>query len=604
MNSQEKRIKRRSNRTIFSTLLRAQWRYGRKTEVIIDADNSKTSYATLLRGAFGLGHAIARQTRRGEKVGIFLPTSAATLVAFFAVLAYARVPAMLNFTAGERNLKSAMKAAGIKKVLTAHKFIDQVELHDLVKSLEDSATFVYLEEMREALTLMDKIAAVVGPLAPMLMRVNPRPSDPGVILFTSGTEGTPKGVVLTHTNVIANVEQIDAHVYLEEGDIIFNPLPTFHCYGLTAGSLWPVLTGHPLVLHPSPLQVKIIPERIKETGATILFATDTFLQQYTRSDRHDHLMSLRIAVCGAERVRDETRALVEKRYGMKVLEGYGVTEAAPVVAANQPDDIRPGTVGKLLPCMEARLEPVEGLEGSGGRLFIKGPNVMAGYIREDNPEVIEGLVDGWYDTGDVVSIDEEGYIAIRGRVKRFAKIGGEMVSLTVIENCASAIWPDHQHTAVALPDKRKGEQIILISESREAERSRLLTWMQSHGVSELALPRKIFHTDAIPVLGTGKTDIGAVEKIAIELMTASPLEKLEVAVSEDAGAPDIAKAGGAAEQETAETRADETKGPSVTLNLAPSEEASAEADSPAPRIDTEKTREGSPDDAGPKTPVS
>lgn len=593
MNKLEKRIMRRSKRTIFSTLLRAQWRFGRKTVAIVDADDTKTTYATLLRGAFGLGHAIARQTRRGEKVGIFLPTSAAALVAFFAVLAYGRVPAMLNFTAGERNLKSALKAAGVKKILTAHKFIDQVELHGLVKSLEDSAEFVYLEEMREALTLTDKIAAVVGPIAPMLTRINPRPSDPGVILFTSGTEGKPKGVVLTHTNVIANVEQIDNHVFLEEGDIIFNPLPTFHCYGLTAGALWPILTGHPVVLHPSPLQVKIIPERIKATGATILFATDTFLQQYTRSDRHDHLMSLRIAVCGAERVRDETRALVEKRFGMEVLEGYGVTEASPVVAANQPGDIRAGTVGKLVPCMEARLEPVEGLEGSGGRLYIRGPNVMAGYLHEDNPEVIEGLVDGWYDTGDVVSIDDEGYIAIRGRVKRFAKIGGEMVSLTVIENCASALWPDHQHSAVALPDKRKGEQIILMSECTTAERPRLLTWMQSHGVSELALPRKIFHTESIPVLGTGKTDIGAVEKLAIECLTASPLEKLEVTVSEDAGSPDIVTAEDTPDQKPDQTETVEAEGPSVTLNLAPSADAH-----------TEVTREGAAETVGPKPPAS
>lgn len=551
MNKQEKRIIRRSRKTIFSGLLRAQWRYGRQKVAIIDADDTKTTYATLLRGAFGLGHAIARQTKRGEKVGVFLPTSAGALIAFFAVLAYGRVPAMLNFTAGDRNLKSALRAAGVKKILTAHRFIDMVELHGLVKSLEEEAEFLYLEDVRESLTLMDKVAAVAGPFVPVLMRINARSSAPGVILFTSGTEGKPKGVVLTHANVVANVEQICAHVTLKPGDIFFNPLPTFHCYGLTAGALWPILKGHPLVLHPSPLQVKIIPERIKATGATVLFATDTFLSQYTRADRHDNLASLRIAVCGAERVRDETRALVEKRYGMEVLEGYGVTEAAPVVAANQPGDIRAGTVGKLLPGMEARLEPVEGLDGAG-RLFIKGPNVMSGYLREENPGVIEAPEDGWYDTGDVVSIDEEGYVAIRGRVKRFAKIGGEMVSLTVIENCASALWPDHQHIAVALPDERKGEQIILMSECPTAERSRLLTWMQSHGVSELTLPRKIFHTEAIPVLGTGKTDLGAVHQMALDHLETPPAEKVEDPVLEAAKAEASEGAGDTPETETAE----------------------------------------------------
>lgn len=238
------------------------------------------------------------------------------------------------------------------------------------------------------------------------------------------------------------------------------------------------------------------------------------------------MKSLRIAVCGAERVRDETRSKVEKKYGMEVLEGYGVTEAAPVLAANQPGDIRAGTVGKLLPAIEARIDPVEGLDGAG-RLFVRGPNIMLGYLREDNPGVIEAPEDGWYDTGDVVSIDDDGYMAIRGRVKRFAKIGGEMVSLAVIENCASAIWPDHQHTAVALPDKRKGEQIYLMSECQEADRARMLTWMQSHGVSELALPKKIFQVELIPVLGTGKTDLGAVQQLAIAAFEAAQAPAVE-----------------------------------------------------------------------------
>lgn len=525
-NATNKKIVRRSRRTLFSTLMWAQWRYGRKTEAIIDADDTRTTYATILRGAFGLGHAIKRQTKRGERVGVFLPTGAGAVVTFFAVLAYGRVPAMLNFTSGSRNIKAACRVAEVKKILTAHKFIDMVDLHSLVAEIEEEAEFVYLEDMKEDLSLTDKIAAVAGPFLPPFLRINPKASDPGVILFTSGTEGTPKGVVLSHANILANIEQINAHVELEAGDKIFNPLPTFHCYGLTAGALWPVLTGHQVVLHPSPLQVKAIPERIADTGATILFATDTFLQQYSRADRKGQMKSLRIAVCGAERVRDETRTLVEKKFGMEVLEGYGVTEAAPVLAANQPGDIRAGTVGKMLPAIEVRIDPVEGLDGAG-RLFVKGPNIMMGYLREENPGVIEPPEDGWYDTGDVVSMDEEGYLSIRGRVKRFAKIGGEMVSLTVIENCASAIWPDHQHTAVALPDARKGEQIYLVTECPAAQRGRLLTWMQSHGVSELAVPKKVFLTDAIPVLGTGKTDLGAVEQLALRALEADLTPDLE-----------------------------------------------------------------------------
>ena len=187
------------------------------------------------------------------------------------------------------------------------------------------------------------------------------------------------------------------------------------------------------------------------------------------------MMSVRLAVCGAERVRDETRQLVRKKFSIEILEGYGATEASPVVAANMWEKNKPGTVGCLMSSMEYELVPVEGIE-DGGRLKIRGPNIMAGYLRASNPGVLEPPEGGWHDTGDIVSVDEEGFIRIKGRVKRFAKIGGEMVSLAVVENCASAIWPDHLHAAATLPDPRKGEQIVLLSECPDANRADILAW--------------------------------------------------------------------------------------------------------------------------------
>ena len=253
--------------------------------------------------------------------------------------------------------------------------------------------------------------------------------------------------------------------------------------------------------------------RIHETGATILLSTDTFITQYARAGEKDDLASLRLAVCGAERVRDETRALFRRKYEMDILEGYGVTEASPVVAANQIEANRPGTVGRLMAGMEAKLEPVEGIPNAG-LLYVKGPNVMLGYMHAGHPGGIDPPPGGWYNTGDVVSIDEEGFIAIRGRMKRFAKIGGETVSLGVVENCAAALWPDNHHAAVALPDGRKGEQIVLVTDAPEARRMDLIAWAQNHGVSELAIPRKILMISDIPVLATGKTDYVAVQKLA------------------------------------------------------------------------------------------
>ncbi len=514
-----RKIERRSRRGIFQAFLETVRRKGGKTCALIDGDGRKLSYGEIARAAFGLGGPLARRTAPGETLGVLLPTGAGAVIAVFALHSRGRTPAMLNFTAGLKNLKAAMTAAEATKIITARKFIEIAKLDRLIEDLSADAEIIYLEDVKEELSARDKARALLGPLFPGLTAHASHPDDPGVILLTSGTEGDPKGVVLSHANVIANVEQIAAHVEIAPNDVFFNPLPTFHCYGLTAGTLWPLICGHPLVLHPSPLQTKIIPKRIFETGSTVLFATDTFLQQYMRASDDGGMTSLRLAVCGAERVREETRQTAERRFSFEVLEGYGVTEASPVLAANQPGDIRQGTIGKLLPAIEHRLEPVEGLE-EGGRLVVKGPNVMRGYISAEAPGVVKPLEGGWHDTGDVVSIDDEGYLTVRGRMKRFAKIGGEMVSLAVVENCASAVWPDNMHAAAILPDAKKGEQIVLVTDREDADRSKLLTWAQTHGVSEIAVPKKIVHAEEIPVLGTGKLNYAAITKTAREGLAA------------------------------------------------------------------------------------
>ena len=226
--------------------------------------------------------------------------------------------------------------------------------------------------------------------------------------------------------------------------------------------------------------------------------------------------TLRLAVCGAERLRDETRALMRQFGKTELLEGYGVTESSPVLAANQPGANRSGTVGHLMPGIETRVEPVEGINGAG-RLFVRGPNIMLGYLKPESPGEIVPPEDGWHDTGDIVAFDEDGFIAIRGRLKRFAKIGGETVSLTVVENCASALWPDHAHAAIAVPDGRKGEQIVLVTTYPDANRAQLLTWMQHHGVPELAAPRRFMAVGEIPLMATGKTDYVAVKKMVAKM---------------------------------------------------------------------------------------
>ncbi|NWG91584.1 MAG: AMP-binding protein [Parvularculaceae bacterium] len=509
------RIERRARKSIFRALLAAAHKKGASAVALIDGDGRALSYKEIIRASFAIAGPLARATAAGEKIGIMMPTGAGAVIALMAAFAQGRTPAMFNFTSGAKNLRAAARAAEVKKVVTARKFIEIAKLDGLVAELKGALEFLYLEDMKAALTPFDKARAVLGPLLPRLFSANPDPDSLGIILFTSGTEGDPKGVALSHANILSNIYQIAEHVEILPTDVFFNPLPTFHCYGLTAGTLWPILNGFKVVLHPSPLQTKIIPQRIFETGATVLFATDTFLQQYMRAAGEGQMSSLRIAVCGAERVKDETRQMAERRFGFEVLEGYGVTEASPVLAANQPGDIRPGTVGRLLPGVVARLEPVEGLHG-GQRLFVKGPNIMQGYISLDAPGIVTPPEGGWHDTGDIVAFDDNGYMSIRGRMKRFAKIGGEMVSLAVVENCATAVWPDNMHAAAILPDEKRGEQIVLVTDRQSPDRTLLLAWAQNHGVPEIAVPKKIVSVAEVPVLGTGKLDYVAVARIAAD----------------------------------------------------------------------------------------
>ena len=514
-----KRAQRRIRRSLFEAFSDACREHGKSKIIITDGDDKTYSYADIMRAAFALSVPIKRLSQKNERLGILLPTGAATVFSLLAVQAAGRVPAMLNFTAGIKNLKAAAKTAPFETIITAKKFVKMGGLEALIEALSEVVNIIYLEDLKEEIGVGGKLRAVLGPILPKLFTANPHYDDPSIILFTSGTEGAPKGVVLSHGNILANIEQIEEHVRLKDTDIFFNPLPTFHCYGLTAGTLWPIFSGHPVVLHPSPLQTKTIAKRIMETRSTVLFATDTFLQQYMRASVDGGLSSIRIAVCGAERVREETRKTAEVRFGFEVLEGYGVTEGAPVLAANQPGDIRSGTIGKMLPGIDSRLEPVPGLEDAGC-LWVRGPNIMKGYISPENPGQIIPLSGDWHNTGDVVSVDDEGYYVIRGRIKRFAKIGGEMVSLAVVENCASSLWPDYMHAAAIVPDPRRGEQIVLITEHPNPDRPELMRWAQTHGVPEIAVPKKIITVPNVPILGTGKLDYVSVTKLAVNAIEA------------------------------------------------------------------------------------
>ncbi|WMS42336.1 AMP-binding protein [Acuticoccus sp. MNP-M23] len=500
--------------SVLTALLRARKEHGGATIAVEDGDKRTLTYTELVRAVAAFSRVIRRDTE-GDVVGIMLPSSAGAVIAYFAVLAAGKIPAMLNFTAGRGPLLAACRSARIGAILTSSRFLSVANLEPLADALSAAAPVLALEDLRTRVTGTDKAFAAVA--APLGLLPRHAADAPAAIVFTSGAEGNPKGVVLSHRNFMANTAQVVASLPLERAKIFFNPLPVFHSYGLGPGMILPLVLGRKLVLHPSPLRAKEVAQRIAETKANILLATDTFLRQYAKAAGDGSLSSLHFAVCGAERVRPETRELVRAKFGFVVVEGYGVTETSPVLAANHPDDIRDGTVGRLMPGIEARLVAVPGLN-EGRRLLVRGPNIMAGYIDAETGAV-RPPQDGWHDTGDIVSF-EDGYMTIRGRLKRFAKIGGEMTSLAAVENLAGAAWPDALHAAAIVPGTTRGEAIVLITEETAPDTDRLREKLREQGLPERYLPRQVFTVPSLPLLGSGKVDYVSVTRMANELIGA------------------------------------------------------------------------------------
>lgn len=491
-----------TDRTVVEALIEAAHEHGRKRVAIEDPVSGALSYRRLLLGIAILGRKLMPVAKVDESVGVMLPNANGAAVAVLALMSAGRVPAMINFSAGVTNVRAACRAARIATIVTSRVFIDKARLGSLVDALAGEVRFVYLEDVRASVGFADKLRGFFDAQRPLVAR---KPDDPAAILFTSGSEGTPKGVVLSNRNMLANAAQAEARIDFGRDDKVFNVLPLFHSFGLTVGLILPLVSGVPVYLYPSPLHYRIVPEMIYGTNATIMFGTDTFLAGYARSAHPYDFRSLRYVLAGAEPVKEATRRTYAEKFGLRILEGYGVTETAPALALNTPMFNRFGTVGRLLPGMEARLEPVPGVS-EGGRLYVRGPNVMLGYMRAENPGVLERPPEGWHDTGDIVSIDADGFITIKGRAKRFAKVGGEMISLAAVEGLAAELWPDAVSACATVPDPRKGERIVLVTTRTGASRSEFLAFAKSKGASELMVPGDVMVLDKLPLLGSGKVD--------------------------------------------------------------------------------------------------
>lgn len=495
--------------TLYSALLDAVEIFGRRRRLIEDMKQIEYSYNDLLKMSLMLGRLAARNSREGERIGVLLPNLAATLGLLIGMTAFRRVPAMLNYTAGQDGMQNACIAGDIRTIISSRQFLETAKLQETVAGLKNLRV-LYLEDLGKSVTLFDKLWLIGYALwFPRAIALPATPDDPAVVLFTSGSEGKPKGVVLSHRALLSNIAQIRAVIDFSVDDKLLNALPIFHSFGLTAGALLPVLTGANLFLYPTPLHYRIIPELAYDRACTVLFGTSTFLGNYAKFAHPYDFFRLRYVVAGAEKVAEPVRALWFEKFGVRIFEGYGATETAPVIAVNTPMAYRSGTVGQLLPGIHARLMPVSGVE-RGGILHVSGPNVMSGYFRYERPGELEPpqseAGDGWYNTGDVVEIDEDGFLRIVGRVKRFAKVAGEMVSLEVVEKIAAAASTQAAHAASSQPDVQRGETIILFTTDPELSRERLQAVAREGGYPELAVPRRILRVDSLPLLGTGKID--------------------------------------------------------------------------------------------------
>ncbi|HEX3504471.1 MAG TPA: AMP-binding protein, partial [Xanthobacteraceae bacterium] len=501
-----------TDQTLIEALIAAAELHGPNWLATEDPVSGQLSYKKLLIGVSVLGRKLMPLAPEGKALGVMLPTSNGAIVTMLAVLSAGRVPAMINFSAGATNILGACRAAEVDTILTSRTFVEKGRLDHVVAEIQKQVRVVYLEDIRKTVSRSDKVRGLLSWRKPLVAR---KPDDWAVILFTSGTEGLPKGVVLSHRNVLTNVAQCAARIDFGREDRLFNALPVFHSFGFTGGVILPLISGVPLYLYPSPLHYRTVPELIYGWCATAMFGTDTFLNGYARMANPYDFRSLRYVVAGAEPVKVSTRQTYLEKFGLRILEGYGLTETSPVLALNTPMFNKFGTVGRLLPGMEARLERVEGVD-EGGRLFVKGPNVMLGYLRADRPGVLEPPPEGWHDSGDIVTIDDEGFIRIKGRAKRFAKIGGEMVSLAAVEMLAAELWPDSITAVSAVPDPRKGERLIMVTDKHGATRADFMAYARGKHAAELMFPAEVIVLDKLPLLGSGKVDQLSIDKFVRE----------------------------------------------------------------------------------------
>jgi acyl-[acyl-carrier-protein]-phospholipid O-acyltransferase/long-chain-fatty-acid--[acyl-carrier-protein] ligase len=506
---EEAAFQSRPGKTLFEALADAATLYGRRTRILDDTLEEGRSYRWLLKASLALGRLAGRLSREGECVGVLMPNVASTVALLFGMFAMRRVAAVLNYTAGADGMQSACDAAGVRTIITSRAFLERARLTEKIGRLKN-VRVAFLEDLRPQFGVLDRLWLLGWAVCfPKKAMRRADPASPAVVLFTSGSEAKPKGVLLSHGAILANVAQVLAVLDLSNRYKFLTALPIFHSFGLTAGVVVPLLHGCRLFLYPSPLHYRTIPEVVYGRDGSVLLGTPSFLARYGALAHPYDFYSMQYVIAGAEKLDEQVRRLWLDKFGIRILEGYGATECAPVISVNTPNASKPGSVGRPLPGIDCRIVPVPGIE-CGGELHVSGPNLMLGYLRQERPGILEppasSLGAGWYATGDVVEIDPDGYLHIQGRLKRFAKIAGEMVALELVERIAAEASPRTRSAAVTRSEPGRGELIVLFTGDPNLRREELLSAARRLGLPELAVARRIEYLETLPLLASGKCD--------------------------------------------------------------------------------------------------
>ncbi len=511
-----------------------------------DSKTNSMSYTRALTATILFREFIKK--RPEQNIGILMPTTSAGAIVNMATLMAGKSVVNLNYTASIQAVESAINKAEIKVVYTAKQFVTKLEAKGFdTQALLSGCEVVYLEDLKEQISKFKAVSTLVlAKILPAsvlkLLYINKVPSSQtAAILFSSGSEGEPKGVMLSHTNFMANVKQVSDVLNMRDEDVILASLPLFHAFGLTATTWLPMIEGLPMVCHPDPTDAVGIGRAAARFNTTVMFGTSTFFRLYTKNKKVHPLMfdSLRLAVAGAEKLSREVKEAFKLKFNKDILEGYGVTESSPVASVNLPDVLeteafsvqvgtKTGSVGLPLPGTAFKVVDPSTMQelkrNEDGLILIGGPQVMMGYLKDEakTAEVMADIdAERWYKTGDKGHIDEDGYLFIVDRYSRFAKLGGEMVSLGSIEEQIKAHINDAEVDllAVNLPDEKKGEKVILLIQGL-SDTEGLKKGLIEEGMNPLMIPAAFFEVDQIPKLGTGKSDFSAAKKLAQELSDA------------------------------------------------------------------------------------